>query len=505
MATGAPPGLAQYDGEEIAALLPAEAAPTAPEVTPPPPEPPPPTEEPKDEGARPAEVDKDALTITLLLVIDRSGSMRGNKMAIAKAACMAAAGTLDKADRIGILAFDETNDWVYRPAAAGDRAGLARALMALDARGGTEIYAALKEAHGVIREEKSGIKHVILVSDGQDLLAGFKKLVSQMVSERITLSTVGVGADYETRLLGSLALWGKGRFYPADDPRELPRVVTLDTRRVIDTERPPPPGEASPDVTAGSSDPEPPTPEEPEQPPPADPVTVAAASPLPFLSGLSFPTLPEVEPVEPRFPAQTALVTPDGNPALTFWRFGEGRVAHFAGDILAWEDWEEYPRFLAQLCRQMAGTGEEEPEAGPDVTILDRRVIARTPEPPQSGTVLVDDRETALEFTRIGPGLYAADLPLLPAGALVKARVTGADGIASGAVSITKPTAEDRATGIDDAVLSDLARAGGNAVGVIPGAGGERRTPGREPVHLPLVIVALLLFPFDIAVRRVGK
>ncbi len=368
VATGAPRGLSRYENAPVTDLLPAAAMPAPPEITPPPPEERPPEEKPPEEGASPAEVDKDALTITLLLVIDRSGSMRGGKMAVAKAACLAAAQTLPKEDRIGILAFDDEVQWIRRPTAAGDLLGLRRALGRLQPRGGTEIFVALKEAYAGIREEKSGIKHVILVSDGQDLLAGFRKLITRMVRDRITISTVGVGNDYEPRLLGSLARWGRGRFYPANDPRELPRVVTLDTQRVIEAERPPE-TEPSPDVTAGTGEPPEAEPDAPDQPNLSEPVSVTAAAPLPFLEGLTFPELPEIEPVEPRFPAQTALVTGDGSPALTVWRFGEGRVAHFAGELIAWQNWEDYPRFLAQLSRQLAGAEDEEGESGTTVII----------------------------------------------------------------------------------------------------------------------------------------
>jgi hypothetical protein len=449
-------------------------------------------------------VDKDALTITLLLVIDRSGSMRGGKMAVAKAACLAAATTLDSADRIGVLAFNEESQWVQRPAAAGDLIGLRRALDRLQPDGGTEIFAALKEAYGGIREERSGIRHVILVSDGQDLLAGFRKLIDTMVEERITLSTVGIGDDYEPRLLGSLALWGRGRFYPANDPSELPRVVTLDTQRVIEAERPPD-TKPSPDVTAGTSDPKPTKPDEPEQPAVTEPVPVSAAAPLPFLEGLAFPTLPEVEPVEPRFPAQTALVTADGSPALTIWRFGEGRVAHFAGDLVAWQNWEDYPRFLAQLCRQLAGTAEDGRVPGPGVRIVGQRVIASTPEPPRTGTAVIDGQETTLAFRRTGPGEYEATLPPVPAGSLIRAAVTAADGAVSGAVAIAERTREERVTGLSEPTVRALAAASSQDGAGTPKAPPDRRVPGEEPAHLPLLLAALALLPLDVAVRRIRR
>ncbi|MHC4860931.1 MAG: hypothetical protein ACYTDY_12670, partial [Planctomycetota bacterium] len=116
VASGPPPGLSRYRGQEVADLLPAEPLPEPPEAAPPPEEPPP--EEEPEEGARPAEVEKEAATLTLLLVLDRSGSMRGEKTAMARAACVAAARALDPGDRIGVLAFNETHEWIRRPGPA---------------------------------------------------------------------------------------------------------------------------------------------------------------------------------------------------------------------------------------------------------------------------------------------------------------------------------------------------------------------------------------------------
>ncbi len=505
LASGPPPALAALAGTRAGEMLPGEAAPRPPEPAPLPPEPPPPPEMP-DEGARPAIVGKDAATLTVVLVIDRSGSMRGTKIAMARAACLAAAQTLDPRDRIGVLAFNETFEWVRPVTEAGDLPGLERALLALQASGGTEIYPPMKDALSALRREPTAVRHVILVSDGQDLLSGFHQLLTAAVAEKITTSTIGIGLDYDPRFLGSLAQWGAGRFYDASDPRDLPRVVTLDTRRVTEgAPKPPetPPSPEPPDVSAGTGE-TPPSPEPPAPPPPRPPVPVRAAAPLPVLEGLAFPALPEVEPVTPRFPAQVAL-TAGGDPALLFWRFGAGRVALLPADLAAWADWPDLPRFLGQMVRLLAG---ERPAGGPAPPALrasGSRVTASGLAAAPRGTAAVDGDPRPLEFARTGPDEFAADLPPAAPGALVVVTVEADPAPAAHLAFVALPAGEAPGQGLDDEALARLGAAAGRAAGEAPAPPAPGRRPGRQPLHLPFLVAALLLVPFDVAVRRLSR
>jgi len=503
VASGPPPGLSRYLSEPVADLLPATPEPEPPEAAPPPPEPP--EEEPPDEGARPAEVEKEAATLTLLLVLDRSGSMRGEKIAMARAACLAAAGTLDRKDRIAVLAFNETHEWIVAPSPAWNVPRLRTALGRYQAQGGTEIFPALREAYRAMSEETTSVRHVILASDGQDALMGFHKLVTSMRNDRITVSTIGIGRDYDANFLGSLARWGAGQFHAATDPRDLPRLVTLDARQVVDAARPPE-GEPAPDVTAGSKDPETPPPEEerPPEPPPGEPVAVRAESPLPFLEGLAFPTLPEVSPSTPRFPAQVALSGGE-DPVLLVWRYGAGRVALFTGDPGAWIGWEDLPRFLAQVVRLLAGAEGEGGGPAPVLSVAGGEVEVETEGPLPSVSVRREGEELPVALMRVGPGRWRGLLPEGPEGALleVEARVDG--GRPATATLVSPPGHEAGDRGIDAAEIERLAGAAGGSPGRVPSAPPPRRRPGREPRHLPFLLAALLLLPVDVAARRLFR
>ena len=92
--------------------------------------------------------------------------------------------------------------------------------------GGTSIYPALEEAYKAQSESSAKIKHIILLTDGQDGfgISNYKELIGNMNTGGITLSTVSVGEDADNALLGKLAEMGKGRTYHSDKYTDIPRI-----------------------------------------------------------------------------------------------------------------------------------------------------------------------------------------------------------------------------------------------------------------------------------------
>jgi hypothetical protein len=503
VATGVPPGLGEYREDPVADLLPAVALPAKPEVAPPP-EPEKEPEQP-DPGASPTEVEKEAATLSILIVMDRSGSMSGIKIAMAREACYQTALTLDEQDRIGVLAFNERNLWIQRPGPAGDLAGLRQALVRLTPAGQTDIYGAMKEAAKAIRGETASIRHVILVSDGQDAISGFHALITGLKKDRITVTTVGVGRDYEGRLLGRLAEWGGGRFWDATDPNDLPRVVTRDARRVLKIRKPP--DAPSPDLTAGAPEADPPAEpaKQPDKPPPEPPVTVRSVGETPLTAGLEFPALPEVEPATARFPALTALVTEEGHPALLLWRYGAGRVALMPADPAAWAAWPDLGTFLGRLVTRLAGTEPAPDAAPPGIELSSRRAIVTSETPPRLLTVEIAGEEVEVPLERTGTNRFEGEIPVFPPGALIVARVRRDDGAEALAALVIPVEGEATDRGVNRPGIERLAAAAGRRADEVPPRPPADRRPGREPIHIPLLAAALLLLPVDVAVRRLGR
>lgn len=111
-------------------------------------------------------------TIALMLLIDRSGSMSGSKMELAKEAARATAEAMAHEDRIGVVAFDSEARTAVRLQRAGNRYRIATDISKLTPSGGTHIYPALEIAWQALQSTPAKIKHVIVLTDGQAPRAG---------------------------------------------------------------------------------------------------------------------------------------------------------------------------------------------------------------------------------------------------------------------------------------------------------------------------------------------
>ncbi|MGH7151103.1 MAG: vWA domain-containing protein, partial [Planctomycetota bacterium] len=136
---------------------PGESPPTRPAATETPPEPP---------AAPPEKKSIESATVTLLLLIDRSGSMAGAKIERAKEAALASADTLDPDDQVAVIAFDATAEEVCPLGPAGDRERIRGCVAALGAGGQTRFEPALRKAIEIAGVAPPGIRHVVLLSDG---------------------------------------------------------------------------------------------------------------------------------------------------------------------------------------------------------------------------------------------------------------------------------------------------------------------------------------------------
>src|SRR5438552_1243301 len=144
-------------------------------------------------------------SVALMLVMDVSGSMGGgpggaSKMDLAKEAALAAVELLGEYDQVGILAFDDHNQWMIQPTFASDLTPIEDAISRMQPGGGTEIYPALKEAFDALTPLDAKVKHIILLTDGEAPRGPYEELAAQMDAAQVSLSTVGIGADADTNL-----------------------------------------------------------------------------------------------------------------------------------------------------------------------------------------------------------------------------------------------------------------------------------------------------------------
>ncbi|WP_432409522.1 VWA domain-containing protein [Wukongibacter sp. M2B1] len=173
-------------------------------------------------------------SLGLMLVIDKSGSMESgevgtSKIEIAKEAAIKAVNSLKPKDQIGVVTFDDTPQWVVKPSSDQKEDELIGSIGSIRAGGGTSIIPALNEAYESLSKLDTKLKHIILLTDGQAERSGYEQILNNMKEKGITISTVAVGEGADTRLLESIANTGKGRYYFVNEYSTIPEIFTKET------------------------------------------------------------------------------------------------------------------------------------------------------------------------------------------------------------------------------------------------------------------------------------
>ena len=170
--------------------------------------------------------------INAAIVIDRSGSMQGDRIAAAKEGARVALERLSSDDTISIVAFNHNVD-VLSPAAplSSAQERLKRAIDGLSADGTTALYDGVTEGGHQVEEFLSDkrVNRVVLLSDGlanvgpsspQELAELGRKLASRGIS----VSTIGLGLDYNEDLMQRLAAASDGNHVFVERPSDLKEI-----------------------------------------------------------------------------------------------------------------------------------------------------------------------------------------------------------------------------------------------------------------------------------------
>ena len=173
------------------------------------------------ESARPAR-----RPVAVALVLDRSGSMSGEKLRMAKGAALALAERLEERDRLALVVFDDQIDLLLPPTRvdASVRARLRSLLGEIEARGTTALHAAwLTGCHAIADDDAPGAAEALarcfLLTDGlanvglTDPEVMAVEAAGVRARAGVGTSTFGIGEDYNEELLGPLAAGGGGQFH----------------------------------------------------------------------------------------------------------------------------------------------------------------------------------------------------------------------------------------------------------------------------------------------------
>jgi len=439
--------------------------------------------------------------LAMELVIDKSGSMAmtmlgGSKVGLAREAAVAAVGVLNPQDEIGVICFDHAFKEVVQLQRATDKRAISEQIAQIRAGGGTQMYGAMYRAYERLKASNAKLKHCILLTDGQSLPADFEGLARQMAASKITISCVAVGSDSAVGLLQALAKIGHGNFYFTDSPRNIPRIFTRETmlasQHFIVDEPFRPRCDAASELLRG----------------------LDLAS-MPLLLGHVMTTKKEL--------AHNSMATPKGDPVLSEWRYGLGRAVAFTSDAKPrwardWMSWPGYRKFWEQVVRWTIRSVPRSPyltsvsvEGGEGKAVLEAidrdgsfvnflKAEARVIRP-----TLETER---LPMQQVAPGRYEARFRAREVGQyMVNITYQDAEGraawqVAGAQVSYPPEYAELEP---NEPLLAQVSGLTNGVLNPEPQAAFVKRQPGvRKSTDIwPLLaILALLLFPFDVALRR---
>lgn len=435
-------------------------------------------------------------SLGLILVIDKSGSMDGGKLELAKEAALRTVELLREDDTVGVIAFDGSPWWVQEPVKLTDRDAVASVIQGIRPDGGTEIYTAVSSALSRMLEVEAQRKHIILLTDGQSAGNGsYSALTDTMNDNGITMSTVAVGNGADTALLERLAGDANGRYYFTNDQSTIPsifsRETTLMSRTYIVEDRFVPRLGRAGDWAS------------------------AFAGGVPAVDAYVATTAKET--------ADAVLLTPMGDPLLARWQYGSGRSVAWTSDLKGewageWTGWDRFPDVFAQWVKwtfpQFNGApyDVEADWQGGEGSVTIRETTASAGSATELNAVVTgpDGERTELTPLPVAPGEYAGGLPLSGPG--VYMMQIGKNGESGGTTSgfVIPYAPEYRLTegGGEDKLRRLAELTGGRLLDAAePGEAfaGERIAHRRTiDIDRALLVAALLLWLLDIAVRRVS-
>jgi Ca-activated chloride channel family protein len=184
--------------------------------------------------------------LDLALVIDRSGSMQGDKIVSVKTAAIELLSRLGRDDRLSILSYSNGVEVLTRHVLMND-AGQREArkhILGIDANGSTALGPAMAEAFSVLRQRPAAgsdrMAHVIFMSDGlantgEQRPAILGEWAAAAFRDGISLSSLGVGLDYNEDLMTKIADQGGGRYHFIKDADAVAGVLNDEFKGLVAT------------------------------------------------------------------------------------------------------------------------------------------------------------------------------------------------------------------------------------------------------------------------------
>ncbi len=454
------------------------------------------------ERALPVEMDvRQRKTIpngALAIVLHTCEFPQGNMWA--KQIATAAVDALTPEDLVGVLLFDGlgADRWGVPLQKVRNRSTITGTIRALQPSDMPSFDPTLRLALQGLVSAQAVSKHIVVLSDG-DPAQPTQGTMDGLVQAGISVSTICIQphGGMDTGVMKLIAKETGGRYYRADDPRNLPQIFfreAIQIRRNLILEEP------------------------------FVPRIGVVTDSIRGLEQEGFPTLHGYVITTAKPLAEIALTSHQDDPVLAHWRYGLGRTAAFTSDASTrwaqeWIGWPGYETFWAQLLRSISrrGGGEFlevshtiEGERGTltiDAIDGDGRFIDGLD---LSGRILDPDLgEQTVRLQQVGPGRYQTGFVAERSGSyLLSVAFEGEDltGTVTSGFDVSYPR-EYRYLHADLDRLTELAEATGGRVITSADDLFDRDLPiqaAKQPIWEELLQLALLFFFVDIFLRRVA-
>ena len=248
----------------------------------------------------------------MLLLIDNSGSMKGDYMELAKAGAIRIVESMGPADRVGVINMDAEIVVELQPVTAESKEAITASISKITAFTGTNYIPSLREAHEMLLpfQESTEPKHVIFLSDGMPSgdIQKIYKHTQTLRDAGVTMTTIGMNEEEDMLfVLDNMAKLGGGAFHYVENAQDLPTVMLSQAEGVLPQYAFTNP--VTPQIAVN------------------DPITA------PLASAESRPQIGGYVGMHAKEEATVYLTAENGDPLYAAWEYGLGQVACFTTDL----------------------------------------------------------------------------------------------------------------------------------------------------------------------------
>jgi uncharacterized membrane protein/uncharacterized protein YegL len=426
----------------------------------------------------------------VVLIIDKSSSMEGRKIELARLAAIGVVENLRPIDSVGVLIFDNSFQWAVPIRKAEDRGTIKKLIGGITPDGGTQIAPALTEAYQRVLPQTAMYKHIVLLTDGISEEGDSMTLTKEALANHVTISTVGLGQDVNRAFLEKVAANADGKSYFLNDPSGLEQILLRDV-------------EEHTGVTAVEKA-----------------ITVKVMQQAEILNGVGMESAPQLKGYVrflSRPTSDTILMADRDDPLLVRWQYGLGRVAVFTSDAknrwaANWVQWPGFDKLWANIFRDLLPHAPESEttadfDRASDELVVDYRLSRNVEEPAVMPDIFVlgpDGFHAPLKMGKVAAGHYRGSLGIGQNQGLFRVRPL-VDSRAFPEVGFYRQEDEMQEYGNNEPLLRQIAASTGGRFGVkaadaFDAAG--RSIPANMELWPGLLALALALNLLELVMRK---